>query len=1126
MSTYPLREEFLDWVRRDLLGPAGGDGEIITEANVRDRYLVGLLAPLRQSDEAPREALDKLAEDGDDSPEEGTPEPATPVVRNMTPSSFGMSFSFDLSARSFVIEAKWGQYLRDKDAGGENVWLRHPRGGVSKPIALREGTLPVWTPDSDCPRVVVRGKVRKRDAHWSVTLFLCNEQEEERPKDPTWLFQSELIARGDLTRRTGRANLTTLDPAARIEDRINELLYRGELEFGTGHGVSVDWKLSDVDPNRATEVRTSAFPRETVRSVRTEDVPGLVVDMQALASASDSELQDLLGPLINGYRTWIDKLEGRRQTEPDLALHNDAALEVIRNARGALERMEEGLALLSSCAEARDAFRFANQAMAWQRVRSVWIETKRTNPLASLESADIPKNRSWRAFQLAFLLLNMVGLTRLDHPDRSTSHLAVADLLWFPTGGGKTEAYLGLAAYTLAIRRLQPGVGGRDGENGLAVMMRYTLRLLTLQQFQRASSLMCACEVIRRGNESKWGKTPFRIGLWVGRKTTPNTTAQSQQAVEALRSSGKPPVGVGSPHQLTVCPWCGTEIKPGEHIRVEMYPSGRARTIISCGDKLGGCEFSRAKSPDEGLPVVVVDEEIYRRPPSMLIATVDKFAQMAWTGEVQTLFGEVTGYCPRHGFRSPEIQDTDSHQAAGPNPPVQTQTCPKLRPPDLIIQDELHLISGPLGSLVGIYEGAIDHLATWEVDGKKVRPKVVASTATVRRAQSQVTALFMRDVRIFPPPGLEAGQNFFSREVPVDETAPGRLYVGICAPGRRLKAALIRVYVAVLAAGQTIYEKHGDAADAFLTAVGYFNSLRELGGMRRLVDDDVRSRLTQIAARGLRPRRLMLPDSVKELTSRVSAGDIPKLLAEIGRRFPQFGQPSPAGQRPIDVLLATNMLSVGIDVPRLGLMVVAGQPKSTSEYIQATSRVGRGSAGIVFTVYNWARPRDLSHFESFRHYHATFYRQVEALSVTPYSAGSLERALTGVLVSSLRQAGSVFNPNSGAGALTPNHQFVTNAIQELSKRAGLAGPRAALEQEVRAGLQQRIDHWMQRAQSRPGGTKLGYETAPDGITIGLLKQPGASGWTEFTVLNSLRDVEPEVNLIFNDAGMDAVGEGD
>jgi hypothetical protein len=863
------------------------------------------------------------------------------------------------------------------------------------------------------------------------------------------------------------------------------------------------------------------MPRAAVRNIEQTVIDGLVTDMKELAEAADDDLGPKLRPLEAAYSSWISELETRTTVEADLSVYPEASAQIVARAREVLDRLKEGIALLGTNADARDAFRFANRAMWQQRVRSVWIEERKIEPTRPLTDVDVPKNRTWRAFQLAFILINLPGLTSVHHPDRSTGPFAGADLLWFPTGGGKTEAYLGLSAYTIAIRRRQKNLGGRDGENGVAVLMRYTLRLLTLQQFQRAATLICACEQIRLEKPDFWGEVPFRLGLWVGRKTTPNRTAQSAEVVEALRSGRRPVFGVGSPHQFPNCPWCGTAINPGQHITVEQYPSGRARTLIYCGDPLGQCEYSRRNSPEEGLPLMVVDEEIYRRPPSMLIATVDKFAQMAWQGAVQTLFGQVTGWCPRHGFRSPELEDTNSHQAAGRFPAIATRPHSLLRPPDLIIQDELHLISGPLGSLVGIYEGAVDQLATWEVDGQKIRPKVIASTATVRRAQAQVAALFNRQVRVFPSPGLEAGMNFFSRELPLSDEAPGRLYIGVCALGKKLKGSLIRVYVAVLAAGQTMYEKYGDVIDPFMTAVGYFSSLRELGGMRRLVDDDVRSRLTQVESRGLKRRTLRLPQAVEELTSRKSATEIPEVLERMKCTFPPFGQ-RPT-KPPIDVLLATNMLSVGVDVGRLGLMIVAGQPKSTSEYIQATSRVGRASPGLVITVANWSRPRDLSHFESFGHYHATFYRQVEALSVTPYSTGAMDRALTGVLVSVLRQAGNDYNRNDSAQLMVPTNSIVQAALAALPVRAAEAGTGGStLEGHVRARLQELIDDWRNRAVRMKGGARLGYSDSRDGITVALLQMAGRSLWTEFTVLNSLRDVEPEAILTFDDSGMDGV----
>ena len=176
---------------------------------------------------------------------------------------------------------------------------------------------------------------------------------------------------------------------------------------------------------------------------------------------------------------------------------------------------------------------------------------------------------------------------------------------------------------------------------------------------------------------------------------------------------------------------------------------------------------------------MVVDEEIYRRPPSLLIATVDKFAQMPWNGQTQMLFGKVTEVCDRHGFLSPEVDDGKSHPARNNLPSVKNRPHGSLRPPDLIIQDELHLISGPLGSMVGLYESAVDELCSWEVDSKKVRPKVVASTATIRRAPDQVQKLFVRKLEVFPPQGTSIRDSFFAIQRPTGAEYPGRRYLGL-----------------------------------------------------------------------------------------------------------------------------------------------------------------------------------------------------------------------------------------------------------------------------------------------------------------------------------------------------------
>ena len=533
---------------------------------------------------------------------------------------------------------------------------------------------------------------------------------------------------------------------------------------------------------------------------------------------------------------------------------------------------------------------------------------------------------------------------------------------------------------------------------------------------------------------------------------------------------------------------------------------------------------SRRQSPDEGIPALTVDEEIYRRLPTLLIATVDKFAQMPWNGRTAMLFGQVSGYCPRHGYRSPEVDDTSRHPQRDPFPAVRTVPTTPLRPPDLIIQDELHLISGPLGSLVGLYETAVDRLASRKVDGKLVRPKVIASTATIRQAHEQVHGVFLRQVRVFPPQGLDVEDNFFSRQREPSERYPGRRYLGICALGIRHKTALIETYVTFLAAAQKLYEEQGAAADPWMTLVGYYNSLRELGAMRRAVEDSIASRLRRVDRRGLAVRKLS-PFTLEELTSRKSAVDIPKILDRLEMPFNPAAAAHQADDdaeevvRPLDVLLATNMLSVGVDVGRLGLMCMAGQPKNTAEYIQATSRIGRRHPGLVCTVYNWARPRDLSHYEGFAQYHATFYQQVEALSVTPFSPGATQRGLSALLVSLVRLQGMEFNANEGAGLVTGDHAYVGEALARIGERAGLIGDGECCA-HVQQGLNTRRDTWLSRIEGSHGGAQLGYRGKSDGLTLGLLSRPGRGPWQLFTCLNSLRDVEPTAHLILHDEGMD------
>ena len=1186
-----IREMLQLAVMDDMLGPANGPREQIVDMSVRDRYLVGKLAPMDSDDggieglEGPLAAEAEDADPGDLDVHKGRHEPgaefdgATGRVdaeaealdeidaasnQSLVPSSFGMTFCVDGNVEAIAVEARWGHYQRDydteiyktrrnPDTGEEEqgpkakVWQRAACGGKIA-IDLREGPVPRRAPDLTQSQVRIQGTVRGKNANGDrlVTLFLVNAQEEpEENTDSAWIFQPELIVRavdGAANRAVFRRRLAMQANSDDPERDTLEMIYRRQVEFAVGHGVAAHAETSVGETNRAVEVRTVVMPQCEVPvtetpGLRPEDRPAMCemvekgfLDMRELSQMESPRLVEALSVLTDDYAKWI--AEQRARIGAELAGFDQHARAALDRCAEIHERLVEGVQVLADEKDelALKAFRFTNAVMAQQRIRSIYALARRRGEKVQVKDFDDRKNRSWRPFQLAFVLLSLPALADPTHADRTRPAEAFADLLWFPTGGGKTEAYLGVAAFAMAIRRMQGEAGGYDCSRGLTVIMRYTLRLLTLQQFQRATTLICAMEMARQeavaASDDSLGPEPFTIGLWVGNKVTPGTTADSHAAIKRIRDPDKFDAGGTSPGQLTNCPWCGSEVSDRRDIEVDKTA---LRTKIYCGDKKSRCAFSRGRSSKNlhpGLPVLVVDEEIYHRPPTMMIATVDKFAMMSWRGETRTLFGRATTECPRHGLLWPDASCTGKHPARGGLPSTKFRNIRPIRPPDLIIQDEFHLISGPLGTMVGLYETAVDELCTWTVADKLVKPKIVASTATVRKAKEQVNNVFMRRVAVFPPSGLDVADNFFSVQRPVAQV-PGRRYLGVCSPGSSRPAMLIRVYTAFLTAAQSLFDRFGQAADPYLTTVGYFNSLRELGGMKRLAEDDVQTRcyrvqMSLVDRPGLAQRSV---NSVRELTSRVSNRDIPKYLDQLEVKFKaafddesgKFVTQWDQGEtRSIDIVLATNMLSVGVDVNRLGLMVVNGQPKGTAEYIQATSRVGRSFPGLVCTVLTWARPRDLSHYETFEHYHATFYKHVEAQSVTPFSPRAMDRGLTGALLSVLRLEHDPFNPNTGAGALDrTDMEEVVHAGDVLVSRAWSISEQSAVKDLASAELNARVDEWASEAGK--GGRILAYEKKGKNkdTMVPLLHRPGIQAWGNFTVPMSMREVEPSVRLVMN-----------
>ncbi len=635
-----------------------------------------------------------------------------------------------------------------------------------------------------------------------------------------------------------------------------------------------------------------------------------------------------------------------------------------------------------------------------------------------------------------------------------------------------------------------------------------TLRLLTLDQLGRAATLTCALELLRQRAPERLGERRFSVGLWVGRKATANKLDEAAKQVRDYHRKQNDP-RQAPPMPLVGCPWCGT---PFTAQSFQVHQDGKVvrELRVGCPDFL--CAFSFAQS-ERGIPVVVVDEQLYRELPPFLIATVDKFALLPWRGEIGTLFGKVTSQDP-HGFYGFHEREPKGAQRLHGGLP----------PPALVIQDELHLITGPLGTMVGLYEAALDELAR---DGDGHLPKVVASTATARRATEQIRALYARSpVALFPPQGIDDGDTWFAETETAEERA--RMYVGVAAPGRSAKAVLARVSTALLAAAQKLHDEDAALADTYMTLTCYFNALRELGGAQRLMQEEVNPRVSHLSqrhsvgsssSRWFSDRRLAFDPL--ELTSRQDT-------AAIREAKGRLEQPHDEKTNRVDVLLASSMISVGIDIARLGLMLVNGQPRTVAEYIQASSRVGRSTPGLVVICYNVYKPRDRSHYEHFSAFHECFYRFVESSSVTPFSARTLDRGLAGVTVGLARHLTPGLARPDDAKNIAKATDIQERVAQALAARA--AGHRTdvpdRLVQDVRSKVVELFQAWRELAsQQAKAAEPLSYSDWEVRRAVTLLSTAVENlrnkDFERFVVPTSMRDVEAPVHVWVNKPPMEA-----
>ncbi len=1159
------RRRLLDWVRGQLVGPAGSGW---LRGSPVERYPAGVLHPVdpagwgmtgldpaqseKDGDEPrhdpagqpvdPREAhgAESAAappddEEDDDAPvgAEGAPDglAARPVGRRryVPPSSVGVSFYVRGDAR-LLVTASAASYRRVRERGASGRFVAHrpdadhpggdgretddgggsraryertpfecgllwPDGEAEAPDGVRRqvrrrpyraGDLvtatfsnvsPAAAPGSEgaaAPAWETQLDVRRRsygDGH-ILTVVFANRQPEAPPgtdRAERRLFEARLecvVQAGEL------AEYPRVDPALLTdEEQEIELRYRDTHIYAIGHGAAADWVL---EPGRPPRIRSACMPAVDVPLVTTQvdGVDDRVLVMQDIA-ATETFLECLprFEAFVAAYGAWVGRQHAaaRRFAAGERA----AADRICARMDAARERMLGGVERLRRDDDAALAFRLANQAM---------LDQMRQHDVAAGRDRDVRDYR-WRPFQLAFLLA--VIESTLDEHDACRD---VLDLIWFPTGGGKTEAYLGLIAFLIVWRRLRYGEAG----GGTTVLMRYTLRLLTRQQFERAARIVCALERLRRLGAAPLGDEPITVGLWVGAAASPNTLkeAAKQVAAPAPRHGGpaagpvgagpapaEPPaddgsreaasgdaVGAGPLLALQACPWCGRPFAAPYGYRAGPHESG-----FVCGNP--GCAFGDGRP----LPCRVVDEALYDGPPTLLVGTIDKFARLAWEERAAAFFGR--------GRR---------------------------RPPELVIQDELHLIAGPLGSVAGVYEAAVDTV----LERRGVRPKYIASTATIRTARDQVRRLYGRDMAVFPPPGLSADDSWFAR---TDRSRPGRLYVGYLAPGLDRQHCLAPLAAVLLAAPGAVFEDQGDAddlLDAWWTLVVYHGSLRGVGASHNTFVTDVRAFLQRLdAERAEAARAAGAPSApgfsspraaarrqpaVAQLTSRSSA-------EENARTFDRLAAPRGAPDC-LDAVLATNMLSVGVDVDRLAAMVVNGQPLTTAEYIQASSRIGRAEVpGLVFANYYRQQARSLSHYENFRPYHESFYRFVEPTSVTPFTYQVRKRALHAALVIALRHGVDDLAASAAAGRFRRDDAQVQAVVEALERRCRRAAGDAA--NDTARHLDRLVDEWHDEALRCDRENRGLHYDCRDQSADRLLGAFDGARPGRWRTLNSMRNIE-------------------
>ncbi|SHH41161.1 helicase-related protein [Sporanaerobacter acetigenes] len=1049
---YEARNFIEDLIRKDLYGPVKED-EIIDESPSL-YYSIGILFPKDiEIDEFDIDEIKDLKEvanfeEGQDMPMDI--EDGISFSNLYKPSSFAISTTIKAGVDKIKVKIQYSKYHMNEETeiinkDGEEKFIKKQKWKrivhkEERTIKLEDINIVKEIEVDEGLSLQVHLHNVYEDKSKTITVVLVNTyigQKNMVKDDSNSFFQVGMDIMAVDEKSPIFATKRMLVQVEESEEQQNlDMLYGNNKNYAIGHGCAVAYETNEYG---CYKVKSSFIPSFELKQMKPQlKVNTKVVEMKFLANGSQKEVISKLLELVESYDEWIGEQKIKSKAVEDRLQH--MAIKNLKMCKETSNRIKKGIELLED-KDIFSAFQLANEAMLRQRVYYLKKKGKNINY----------EEINWYPFQLAFILLEIDSMA-----NQNSDYRNIVDILWFPTGGGKTEAYLGVAAFVIFLRRIKY----KDKGAGVTVIMRYTLRLLTIQQFERAAALICCCDEIREEKEELLGKEKISIGLFVGSGMTPNTLDVARINLDKINSDGLNVLkeGDGNPCQLLECPICGSQIKPSDYMINE-----DGMTIY--------CPNSECRN-NRGAPIYLIDDDIYEKKPTLIISTVDKFARMTWEPKMGNIFGINTDY--------------DS--------------------PELIIQDELHLITGPLGTITGLYETAIDYFCM--KDSKK--PKLIASTATIGNAESQVLALYGRDCRLFPSQGIDIKDSYFAIEANLEEK-PGRKYIGILSPSKTPTTILIRVYGCLQFATRYLIDAgyRPEVIDNYWTILGYFNSLRELGAAVNQVYDNVQERYSFLYNKKFKDLTPTFTskercDTLEELTSRKSSAKIAEILKGLENSYKEDDSNA------FDYVLASNMISVGIDIDRLGLMAMTGQPKSNSEYIQASSRVGRQNPGLVVVIYNTSRTRERSHYEQFNDFHSSIYKYVEPNSLTPFSMGARNKALHATYISMCRQTVSYLRGRDDADNFRADDENLKEIEDYIIERAEKVVGKTKDYYETIEEIEMIKELWETEVKN---SEVLSYDKYGRGKPLlGTSHEEDVA----FRTLNSMRNVDLQCNIYLED----------